>query len=202
MVIEDYDLLRDSIVDIINSDPDFTVIASFPDMELALPRLNVLRPEIILTDISLPGMNGVEGIKRIKQFSANVSIIVFSVHERNDIVFEALCNGAVGYITKSAGKQKILDALHQLNSGGAPMSANIARMVVESLHIKKYNDLTPRENDVIQLLSKGKTYSMIADELFLSVNTIKTHVKSIYDKLQIKSKEELLAYNKDQVNDK
>ncbi len=93
-----------------------------------------------------------------------VSIIVFSVHERNDIVFEALCNGAVGYITKSAGKQKILDALHQLNSGGAPM--------------------------------------MIADELFLSVNTIKTHVKSIYDKLQIKSKEELLAYNKDQVNDK
>jgi len=202
VVIEDYDLLRDSIVDIINSDPDFTVIASFPDMELALPRLKVLRPEIILTDISLPGMNGVEGIKRIKQFSANVSIIVFSVHERNDIVFEALCNGAVGYITKSAGKQKILDALHQLNSGGAPMSANIARMVVESLHIKKYNDLTPRENDVIQLLSKGKTYSMIADELFLSVNTIKTHVKSIYDKLQIKSKEELLAYNKDQVNDK
>ncbi len=72
MVIEDYDLLRDSIVDIINSDPDFTVIASFPDMELALPRLKVLRPEIILTDISLPGMNGVEGIKRIKQFSANV----------------------------------------------------------------------------------------------------------------------------------
>ncbi|WP_445721291.1 response regulator transcription factor, partial [Flavobacterium sp.] len=100
--------------------------------------------------------------------------------------------GAVGYLTKNSGKQKVLEALQQLKMGGAPMSVNIARMVVESFQAKQNNQLSVRENEVLNLLSKGKSYASIAEELFLSVNTIKTHVRNIYEKLQVSSREELM----------
>jgi DNA-binding NarL/FixJ family response regulator len=195
VIIEDYDILRQSLVDIINAEEDYEVVGEFENYETALKEIKQLDADILITDITLPGISGIEGIKRVKFINNKISIIVFSVHENSKIVFEALCNGAIGYITKNADKEKIVEALHTLVIGGAPMSTNIARMVVESMHNKILHELTIRENEVLSLLSKGRTYASIADELYVSVNTIKTHVKNIYEKLQIKNKDELIALN-------
>lgn len=192
VLIEDYDILRNSLKDIINQEDGYEVVGDFESYEFALPSIKQLQPDVILTDITLPGINGIEGIKQLKQILPQVAVIVVSVHENSQYVFDALCAGAVGYLTKNSGKQKVLEALNQLKLGGAPMSVNIARMVVESFQKKSHNDLTQRENEVLDLLSKGKSYASIADELCLSVNTIKTHVKNIYEKLQVSSKEELI----------
>lgn len=172
------------------------MVGDFESYEEALPKIKKLEPEIVFTDITLPGINGIEGIKQLKQILPNVAVIVISIHENSQYVFDALCVGAIGYLTKNSGKQKVIEALQQLKAGGAPMSVNIARMVVESFQQKQHNELTERENEVLNLLSKGKSYASIAEELYLSINTIKTHVKNIYEKLQVSSKEELLKrYN-------
>lgn len=192
VLIEDYDILRNSLKDIINQEEGYEVVGDFESYESALLCIKQLQPDVILTDITLPGINGIEGIKQLKQILPQLAVIVVSVHENSQYVFDALCAGAVGYLTKNSGKQKVLEALNQLKLGGAPMSVNIARMVVESFQKKSHNDLTQRENEVLDLLSKGKSYASIADELCLSVNTIKTHVKNIYEKLQVNSKEELI----------
>jgi DNA-binding NarL/FixJ family response regulator len=192
VLIEDYDVVRQSFKEMIDQEDDYEVVGDYNSYEVALPKLKDLEPDVILTDITLPGINGIEGIKQLKQILPNVSIIVVSVHENSKYVFDALCAGAIGYLTKNSGQQKIVEALNQLKFGGAPMSINIARMVVESFQNKNNNDLSQRENEVLNLLSQGKSYASIAEELFLSVNTIKTHVKNIYEKLQVSSKEELI----------
>lgn len=192
VLIEDYEVLRNSLVEIINQEKEYEVVGDFESYEDALPKIKKLNPDIVFTDITLPGINGIEGTKQLKQLLPNVSIIVISVHENSQYVFDALCAGAVGYLTKNSGKQKVIEALNQLKLGGAPMSVNIARMVVESFQKKSYNELSQRENEVLNLLSKGRSYASIADELCLSINTIKTHVKNIYEKLQVSSREELM----------
>lgn len=192
VLIEDYEILRSSLVEIINQENDYEVVGDFESYEDALPKIKKLNPDIVFTDITLPGINGIEGTKQLKQLLPNVAIIVISVHENSQYVFDALCAGAVGYLTKNSGKQKVIEALQQLKAGGAPMSVNIARMVVESFQKKSHNDLSQRENEVLDLLSKGRSYASIADELCLSINTIKTHVKNIYEKLQVSSREELM----------
>lgn len=192
VLIEDYEILRNSLKEIINNVNEYQVVGDFESYELALPKIKALNPDVVFTDITLPGIDGIEGIKHLKLLLPNVSIIVISIHENSQYVFDALCAGAVGYLTKNSGKQKVLEALLQLKMGGAPMSVNIARMVVESFQAKQNNQLSARENEVLNLLSKGKSYASIAEELFLSVNTIKTHVRNIYEKLQVSSREELI----------
>ena len=192
VLIEDYEILRKSLKDIVNQEQDYEVVGDFESYETALPEMKELAPDIVLTDITLPGISGIEGIKQVKLILPQAAIIVVTVHENSQYVFDALCAGAVGYLTKNSGKQKVVEALNQLKLGGAPMSVNIARMVVESFQQKRHNDLTQRENEVLNLLSQGKSYASIADTLCLSVNTIKTHVKNIYEKLQVSSKEELI----------
>ncbi len=196
VLIEDYELVRNTYKEIINSTENFKVIGDFESCELAIPKLEELAPDVVFMDINLPGMNGIEGIKIIRKQFPEIAIIVVTVNEESNYVFEALCAGAVGYITKVSGKQKILEALEQLDQGGAPMSIKIARMVVESFQEKKLNELSDRENEVLTLLAKGKSYASIGDALNVSVNTIKTHVRNIYEKLHVTSKEEVIkVYN-------
>ena len=196
VLIEDYELVRNTYKEIINSTENFKVIGDFESCELAIPKLEELAPDVVFMDINLPGMNGIEGIKIIRKQFPEIAIIVVTVNEESNYVFEALCAGAVGYITKVSGKQKILEALEQLDQGGAPMSIKIARMVVESFQEKKLNELSDRENEVLALLAKGKSYASIGDALNVSVNTIKTHVRNIYEKLHVTSKEEVIkVYN-------
>lgn len=200
VLIEDYQVVLDSFIKIINNTDDFIVIGEFNTCEDALVKIQEIKPDFILIDISLPGMNGIEGIKRIKNLLPSISIIVVTVHENSRYVFDALCAGAVGYVTKSSGGEKLIEALYQVEAGGAPMSINIARMVVESFQKKQIGSLTDKENQVLDLLSDGKTYASIAETLNLSINTIKFHVRNIYEKLHVSNKNELIDLIKNKSN--
>ena len=193
VIIEDYQVLLESYKQIIEGSKEFSVAGTFTNCEDFLLQIDKLRPDFVLVDIALPGMSGIEGIRHIKsKLGEEVAIMVVTVHENSKYVFEALCAGAVGYLTKSSGEKRLLSALHQLKSGGAPMSVNIARMVVESFQQRKFDELTERENRVLALLANGESYASIAESLFVSLNTIKYHVRNIYEKLHISSKKEAM----------
>jgi len=200
VLIEDYQVVLDSFIKIINNTEDFIVVGEFNTCEDALIKIQEIKPDFVLIDISLPGMNGIEGIKRIKSLLPSISIIVVTVHENSRYVFDALCAGAVGYVTKSSGGEKLIEALYQVEAGGAPMSINIARMVVESFQKKQIDNLTDKENQVLDLLSDGKTYASIAETLNVSINTIKFHVRNIYEKLHVTNKDELIDLIKNKSN--
>jgi DNA-binding NarL/FixJ family response regulator len=187
-IVEDNEVVRDGFALLIDSVSDYEVVSTYDNCEDALKNLKSDRPNIILMDLELPGMHGVEGIRRIKKQYGEVSIIVITVHANSELVFEALCAGASGYITKNAGHSKLLDAIAEVQRGGAPMSSQIARMVVQSFQKNINSPLTSRETEVLELLAKGKSYTVIADELFVHKETIKSHIKNIYTKLQVNSK--------------
>jgi len=187
-IVEDNEVVRDGFALLIDSVSEYQVVSTYDNCEDALKNLKNDHPNIILMDLELPGMHGVEGIRQIKKRNANVSIIVITVHANSELVFEALCAGASGYITKNAGHSKLLDAIAEVQRGGAPMSSQIARMVVQSFQKNTDSPLTSRETEVLELLAKGKSYTVIADELFVHKETIKSHIKNIYTKLQVNSK--------------
>jgi DNA-binding NarL/FixJ family response regulator len=138
-------------------------------------------------------MNGIKGAKVIKDKWPSTDIIMVTVYEDSDMVFEALKSGASGYITKSANYLELLAALEEISRGGAPMSSKIARMVIDNFHVNPNSPLTKRETEILQLISEGKTYTQISEQLFISKETSKTHIKNIYAKLQVKCKSEAIA---------
>lgn len=190
VIIEDYTPVSESFKQTINSSNLFLVTQVFQSCEEAIENLKNIEVDIILMDISLPGMNGIEGTKKIKKLLPDVKIIIISVHKNSKFVFDALCAGALGYLTKNITSSKLILALQELNNGGSPMSANIARMVVESFQFNKPNELTNREADVLEMLVKGTSYSAIAENLFLSINTVKYHIRNIYEKLHVSNRYE------------
>ena len=192
-IIEDYDVIKSLYEKIINTTDEFKVIGSFSSCEEALTTFRKNTPDIVLLDITLPGMNGIEGIPLIKELLPNVIIIVNTIHENSKYVFDALKAGAIGYITKSSGEEKILQALKEAVRGGSPMSTRIARMVIQSFQQNTLSNLTKQENIVLENLAKGKTYNAIADQLCISLNTIKFHIKNIYGKLQVTNREEAIG---------
>ena len=187
-IVEDNDIIREGFEILINSLSHYQVISSFSNCEMALKKIPEQKPDVVLMDIELPGMNGIEGTRKLKGLMPEVNVIVITVHENNDLVFEALCAGATGYMTKNSDHSKLLDAIDEVVNGGSPMSTNIARMVVGSFQINQNSPLSKRETQVLGLLSKGKSYTVIADELFVHKETIKSHIKNIYFKLQVHSK--------------
>lgn len=193
LLVEDDKEIRNSFTLIVNSSQKFMVVNSYGSCEEAIDNLNRDKPEIILMDIELPGMNGIQGTKIIKDKSSYIDIIMVTVYEDSDLVFEALKAGASGYITKSANYLELLSALEEIVKGGAPMSSRIARMVIDNFHVNPNSPLTKRETEILQLISEGKTYTQISEELFISKETAKTHIKNIYSKLQVNSKSEAIA---------
>lgn len=193
MIVEDDQEIRESFNLIVNSSERFNVVGAHGNCEDAIASLNREKPEIVLMDIELPGMNGIKGTQIIRDKSPNTEIIMVTVYEDSDLVFEALKAGASGYITKSANYTELLSALEEIVRGGAPMSSRIARMVIDNYHINPNSPLTKRETTILQLISEGKTYTQISEELFISKETAKTHIKNIYSKLQVNSKSEAIA---------
>lgn len=193
ILVEDDQEIRNSFSLIVNSSPKFTVINGYGDGEEAIKNLNKDKPEIVLMDIELPGMNGIQATKVIKDKLPSADIIMVTVYEDSDLVFEALKAGASGYITKSANYMELLSALEEITRGGAPMSSRIARMVIDNFHVNPNSPLTKRETEILQLISEGKTYTQISEELFISKETSKTHIKNIYSKLQVTCKSEAIA---------
>lgn len=194
LVVEDDSEIRNSFSLIVNSSPNFFVVNAYGSCEEAIKYLNGDKPDIVLMDIELPGgMNGIQGTKIIKDKSPHSEIIMVTVYEDSELVFDALKSGASGYITKSANYLELLSALEEIVKGGAPMSSKIARLVIDNYHVNPNSPLTKRETEILTLISEGKTYTQISEELFISKETSKTHIKNIYAKLQVRSKSEALA---------
>lgn len=193
VIIEDDQEIRESFSLIVNSSQRFMVVGAYGNCEDAIAALTRDKPEIVLMDIELPGMNGIKGTQIIRDKNSSTEIIMVTVYEDSDLVFEALKAGASGYITKSANYTELLSALEEIVRGGAPMSSRIARMVIDNYHINPNSPLTKRETTILQLISEGKTYTQISEELFISKETAKTHIKNIYSKLQVNSKSEAIA---------
>ena len=192
-IVEDNDAVREGFALIINSISQYYVASAYDNCEDAIKNLKKDKPDIILMDIELPGMNGITGIGLIKKQMPNVEIIVNTIYENSDLVFQALCAGASGYITKNSNHSELLNAIGEVIEGGAPMSSKIAKMVVHSFQKNPNSPLSARETQVLELLAKGKSYSLIAKELFITKETAKSHIKNIYSKLQVNSKSEAIA---------
>ncbi len=193
VIIEDNIAVKDGFALLIDSISHYEVIDTYVSCEDALEQLAEDRPDIILLDLNLPGMNGIAGIAHIKKILPTVDIIIITIYENSEWVFEALCAGAVGYITKNTGHAELLRAIDNVVEGGAPMSTRIARMVVKSFQKNRDSPLTARETEVLGQLAQGKSYNRIGEDLFISKETVKTHIKHIYDKLQVNNREEALA---------
>ncbi len=193
LIVEDDEEIRNSFSLIVNSSQKFMVVNTYGNCEDALAGIQRDKPEIVLMDIELPGMNGIVCSKQIKDRYPHIDVIMVTVYEDSELVFDALKAGASGYITKSANYLELLTALEEITKGGAPMSSRIARMVIDNFHVNPNSPLTKRETEILQLIAEGKTYTQISEELFISKETTKTHIKNIYSKLQVNSKSEAIA---------
>jgi DNA-binding NarL/FixJ family response regulator len=193
VLVEDNNDLREGLKIILNEHKDeFNCLATFADAESAAKKIPDLKPEVVLMDINLPGMSGIDCLKQLRTVLPEIDVIMLTVFADDKTVFDSLCAGACGYITKNASPEEILDAIREVKKGGAPMSARIARMVVGSFKNFEATSLTEREREVLEQLCKGKSYKMVADALFISHDTVRHHIKNIYKKLQVHSVSEAI----------
>lgn len=192
VIVEDNVSLSNAFKEVINDNGNFKVVNNYYTAEDAITNFKIDDPDIVIMDIELPKLDGVKTTKILKNEKTSLLVLVVTVYEDSKTVFDALCNGATGYLTKNATSNQIIDALEELVSGGAPMSIRIARMVVDSFKLNSNTELSKRELEVLTLLATGKTFRSIGETLFISRNTIKFHIKNIYEKLQVNNKEEAL----------
>ncbi|MEO7265127.1 MAG: response regulator transcription factor [Ferruginibacter sp.] len=195
-IVEDLKEVREGMTSLLTLDERFEVLASFPDAEIAAIELQAWQPDIIIMDINLPGMNGIECIKKVKPLCPNSQFIMFTIYEDDEKVFEALSAGASGYLLKKTALSKISEALLELHSGGSPMSTQIARKVINRLQTNRASEeikiLSARENEVLQLLAKGLMYKEIAERLFITTGTVRQHIHNIYEKLHVQNRTEAI----------
>jgi DNA-binding NarL/FixJ family response regulator len=198
MVVEDDHGLRDQLVQIIESAPDMQCDGAFASAEEALPQIGCKAPEVILMDIKLPKMSGIECLSVIKKFAPSVQVIMVTVYKDSESIFQALKAGANGYLIKSSPPEQMLAAIRDVYSGSAPLSGPIALKVVEHFHRigpspKETENLSPRERQVLDLLSRGFTYKEIGSKLNIGAETVRGYVKSLCQKLHVRSRLEAIA---------
>ena len=196
-IVEDLDEVREGLSQFISLNSEFKITGSFSSAEEAMIKIPMLKPDIVIMDISLPGMNGIECIRTIKDKCKGTQFMMFTVYENDEKVFQALRAGASGYLLKNTGLMQMISALKELHEGGSPMSSNIARKLVSIFQQKEkimseVASLSPRENEVLQLLSDGLLYKEIADQLSISVATVRQHIHKIYEKLHVANRTEAL----------
>ncbi len=195
-IVEDLDEVRNGLAAIINMTEGFKVLQSFGNAEDALRQLKALDPNIVIMDINLPGMSGIDCIRQAREKSPSIQFIMFTIYENSDMVFQALEAGATGYLLKNSTPSKIVESLRELYQGGSPMNAEIAKKLVVRFQktpvAQNEYHLTPKEKVVLDLMSKGYLYKEIADELNNTVNTIKQHIRNIYEKLHVQNKAEAI----------
>ena len=199
-IVEDNDTIREGLAALINGTSGYKCIGAFCDCETFLAKLKTLEVNVTLMDIALPGISGIEGVKEAKKIKPDLDILMLTIYEDSDKVFDALCAGACGYLVKKTPPSKLLDAIKEVFEGGSPMSSQIARQVItafkESKEVKDESDeaeLSSREKEVISLLANGNNYQQIADQLFISVDTVRHHIKNIYKKLHVHTQSEAVA---------
>jgi DNA-binding NarL/FixJ family response regulator len=198
VVIEDLREVRDGLAVLINGTSGLSCTAAYRSMEEALPGIAADVPDVVLTDIGLPGMGGIEGIRLLRQRHPEMPILALTVYDNDDHVFDSLCAGANGYLLKNTPPGRLLESLREAVAGGAPMSPEVARRVVRLFREFRPPEradyrLTPQETELLKLLVEGHYYKTAADRLGISTNTVSFHLKNIYQKLQVHSKTEAVA---------
>ncbi len=195
-ILEDIPEIQLGLKSIIELNNNFSILKCFNNAEDAMAEIPTLIPQIVIADINLPGQSGIDCVRFIKNILPSIQFIMFTIYEDNDQVFEAIKAGANGYILKNTPPAKIIDSLLDLSEGGSPMTPKIARKVLSNMQSSQINNeintLTSRENEVLQLLSKGFLYKEIADKLEISISTVKRHLSHIYQKLQVQNKTEAI----------
>jgi len=197
-IVDDEKELCQSIATFVNGSSGFRCISAYHSAEAALAHLPEDVPDVVLMDIHMAGMNGIECVARLKAAMPNVQVVMLTVYEDPDQIFKALSAGATGYMLKRLTPARLLEAIKEVHEGGSPMSGSIARKVVASFQQQGRDDeekthLSSREHTVLECLAKGLTYKQTADHLGISIDTIRTHVRRIYEKLHVQSRTEAVA---------
>lgn len=197
-IVEDVRDIRESLTFLVNGTPGYSCTGSYRSMEEALERIPQRLPDVVLSDIGLPGMNGIAGIRLLKERHPELIVLMLTVYDDDDRIFEAICAGACGYLLKKTPPAKLLDSLKEAVAGGAPMSPEVARRVITLFRefrppARADYELTPHETRLLKLFVEGHNYKTAAAELHVSVNTVNFHVRGIYSKLQVHSRSEAVA---------
>jgi DNA-binding NarL/FixJ family response regulator len=197
-IVDDNDTLRQSMQLLLENSGHFQVVFSLHDVRTLLEQTEIFMPRLLLMDIDMPGINGIEAVKLVKKDYPSVDVVMFTVFEDDEKIFRSIMAGASGYLLKKTPPDKLMEALHEFINGGAPMTGSIATRVLQMFR-KQTNqtaelfNLSPREQDILIGLTDGKSYKIIAAERFLSTETVRSHVKNIYEKLHVHSKAEAVA---------
>jgi DNA-binding NarL/FixJ family response regulator len=198
-IVEDKDFIREGLTDLLNDSDGFNCTGSFSDCESMLNKIESIDVDVIIMDIGLPGISGIDGTKELKKLLPSIIVIVFTIHEESEKVFEALISGASGYLVKTTPHDKILSSIKDAYEGGSPMNSHIAKKMVELLRAfdeqKKADSdlLSERENQVLTALAEGQAYKQIAESLFISSHTVRYHIRNIYEKLNVNSQTAAIA---------
>ena len=198
VIVDDDDWLRSNLEQEIGQTAGFEVLCSYDTAESALAGIPALVPDVVLMDINLPGMNGVECLRRLKAICPEPQILMLTVYEESEQIFNSLLAGASGYLLKRTPTPNIIESMRQVLAGGSPMTANIARKVVQYFNhmgdrASECEKLTPREREVLKLLARGDAYKQIADKLNVSLETVRMNIKHLYTKLHVHSRGEAVA---------
>jgi DNA-binding NarL/FixJ family response regulator len=197
-IVEDSDKLRETLVRVLNRADGFSCVSHYANAEDALKDLPHAKPDVVLMDINLPGMNGVECVRQLKKITPEIQVMMLTVYEDTENIFDALAAGASGYMLKRTAGKELLEAIAEVKRGGSPMTTHIARKVVQSFQRSaaaeaQTESLSEREQQVLDLLSRGLMYKEIADKLSISYETVHTYIRRIYEKLQVRTRTEAVA---------
>src|SRR5450432_4225089 len=198
-IFEDNKMLRESLQQLINNTEDMACTGAFPDANKLVRNMQMANPDVVMMDINMPGISGIEAVQVIKEKFPQVRILMQTVFEENDKIFAAICAGASGYMLKKTTPQKMIEAIRETHLGGAPMTASVAVKVLQMFRLQsiseknEFIDLSEREKEILALLVKGKSYKAVASDCFISIDTVSTHVRHIYEKLHVHSKSEAVA---------
>lgn len=197
-IVEDNDQLRSTLARVLNRAEGFRCLSQYGDAESALEGLPKDRPDVVLMDINLPGMNGVECVRQLKMAAPQIQAVMLTVYEDTENIFNALAAGASGYLLKRTKSAELLEAIRDVQRGGSPMTTHIARKVVQSFQkagpsTQPTENLSQREQEVLNCLSQGFLYKEIAEKLGISYETVHTYIRRIYEKLQVRTRTEAVA---------
>lgn len=197
-IVEDQRDTRESLAALVNGTPGLKCLSTYPTGEAALNGIPKEKPDIALVDINLPGMSGIECVSKLKTQMPALNVLMLTTYEESDLIFNSLRAGANGYLLKNMPPEELLEALEQVQAGGAPMSMQIARKVVQHFRDSGQasagvEDLTPREHEILGLLARGSMYKEISAQLGISLPTVRTHLRHIYEKLHVQTRTEAAA---------
>ncbi len=196
ILYEDNQQLSDSIQAMLRLNTSIRLLEAFENPKEVKAHLQQYHPDLLVMDIDMPGMNGIEAVKQVRSVDREIPILMLTVFDDNQHVFDAVCAGASGYLLKKHISNKLFNAIEEVLEGGAPMSPSVARMILVSMQQKPANNpyqLTPKEKEVLASLSKGNSYKLIAAQVAISIDTVRSHIRKIYEKLQVHSQTEAVS---------